>query len=307
MSLLAVAAAVLMTAPPPPTITGYHVERVRLGTQLALRSFTRSGVRQFLVVDPRTLRTSVVTADAKATPFEWPRLESSPYVEALRSSRQHDAALQDAGLTHLLPGESGVVLTVDLCPSRRPFEMRLVTRLRDAVEPAERPVPIAFSISGVWLREHPDTVRELRALDGRDLDITWINHSMNHRFSRRAPLTQNFMLEPGTNVASEVLDAEVAMLEAGLTPSVFFRFPGLVSEPTLVDAVTELGLIVVGSDAWLAKGQPAHDGSIVLVHGNGNEPRGIDAFLALLKREGRAIAARQFLLVDLRDELEREP
>ena len=36
-----------------------------------------------------------------------------------------------------------------------------------------------------------------------------------------------------------------------------------------------LGLIPLGSDAWLAKNEWPREGSIVLVHANGNEPLGV--------------------------------
>ena len=68
------------------------------------------------------------------------------------------------------------------------------------------------------------------------------------------------------------------MLSAGLEPSVFFRFPGLVSRPDVFEKVVALGLVPLGSDAWLAKSrQPPAEGSIVLVHANGNEPLGSGA------------------------------
>lgn len=93
------------------------------------------------------------------------------------------------------------------------------------------------------------------------------------------------------------------MIERGLVPSVFFRFPGLVSAPDLVGRVAALGLVSIGSDAWLAKKQEPGPGSIVLVHGNGNEPYGVRRFLDLLKRERSDIRARHFLLFDLREAL----
>ena len=87
---------------------------------------------------------------------------------------------------------------------------------------------------------------------------------------------------------------------AGMVPSVFFRFPGLVSSRALFDRVVAHGLVPVGSDAWLAKGQRPTEGSIVLVHGNGNEPIGIEDFLRLLRTERANIRDRDWLLVDLR-------
>ncbi|MFZ5443889.1 MAG: polysaccharide deacetylase [Myxococcota bacterium] len=281
-------------------ITDYRVAFALRGAQVVLRTFTQAGRAWALVVDPQTLVTEVVPA-TPVTPVTLDALAASPWTDALRAARQHEAALQDSGLTHLLPAGSGVVLTVDLCPSHRHFDFRITRELLDVFGPEERPVPVAFSVSGVWLVEHEDDLAKLKALDGNALAITWINHSMHHRYAPGAPLTRNFLLEPGTDARREVLDAEVAMLEHGLTPSVFFRFPGLVSEPALVELVSALGLISVGSDAWLAKGERPGPGSVVLIHGNGNEPRGVDDFLALVRQEKKAIARRQFLLLDLRE------
>jgi hypothetical protein len=95
------------------------------------------------------------------------------------------------------------------------------------------------------------------------------------------------------------------MIDNGLLPSAFFRFPGLVSDPKLVRRVISYGLIPVGSDAWLAKNQAPSPGSIVLVHGNGNEPIGIERFLALVKKERTAIREKHWLLFDLRRSVSR--
>ena len=90
------------------------------------------------------------------------------------------------------------------------------------------------------------------------------------------------------------------MIEHGLLPSVFFRFPGLVSDESVFERVISKGLIPTGSDAWLAKGQVPKAGSIVLIHGNGNEPAGVRAFLKLMRRERGQIKLRDWLLFDLR-------
>ena len=122
----------------------------------------------------------------------------------------------------------------------------------------------------------------------------------------KLPLKENFLLEPGTDINFEVLGTEQAMLNNGLLPSVFFRFPGLVSDQQLIYKITAFGLIPIGSDAWLAKGQQARPGSIVLIHGNGNEPTGVNDFLALLKSKTKSIAKKQWLLYDLRESVETE-
>ena len=119
-------------------------------------------------------------------------------------------------------------------------------------------------------------------------------------------MAENFLLSPGTNLDTEVLENEKLMLKNGLTPSVFFRFPGLVSDKSIVRKIEEYGLIPIGSDAWLAKGQQANAGSIVLIHGNGNEEIGVKDFIQLLKTKQSDVKNKQWLLFDLRQGLEKE-
>jgi hypothetical protein len=97
------------------------------------------------------------------------------------------------------------------------------------------------------------------------------------------------------------------MLAAGFTPSVFFRFPGLVSSPDVFERIIALGLIPLGSDAWLGKNQWPQEGSIVLVHANGNEPLGVHRFLQLLREEREQVHARSWELSDLRESVAATP
>jgi hypothetical protein len=111
------------------------------------------------------------------------------------------------------------------------------------------------------------------------------------------------MLAPGTNIDSEVLNNEILLLTKNIVPSLFFRFPGLISDQLVYERIIELGLIPVGSDAWLAKGQKPGNGSIVLIHANGNEPVGVRDFIALLKSKQKDVLARRWELYDLRESL----
>ena len=67
------------------------------------------------------------------------------------------------------------------------------------------------------------------------------------------------MLTKGLDPDYEILQTERLLIANGGTPSVFFRFPGLVSNSPLMDAVRRHHLIV-------------------LVHPNGNEEAGLDRF-----------------------------
>ena len=273
---------------------------------MILRSFDNDGKHYLLSVDPQTLDTRIDQQSvykiqemtiAQARAF----FKNTPYERALEKAESASVNIQDAGIETGVPKEKGISLTADLCPSHKPLARDLFTAMIAGFKKVERPVPIALSITGVWMRQHPEDLEWLKKLqaDG-EIYVTWINHSYTHRVSLTAPLKENFLLEPGTDINYEVLETEKAMLRNGLLPSVFFRFPGLVSDQQLVYRITDFGLIPIGTDAWLAKGQQAQNGSIVLIHGNGNEPIGVEDFIKLLHDKTRQIAGKQWLLYDLR-------
>lgn len=272
---------------------------------VVLRRFEQGGRQRALVVDPSSLNTEIDSSPPPAACSRWAAvraaLSGTPYGQALADAERHETGLQDAGLVHALPSGAGVVLTVDLCPSRRPLDRSLFQSVIAEFEPEERPVPFAVAVTGVWMAQHPDDLAWLLDRVNRgDAAITWINHSFSHRFAPGAPLAHNFLLEPRTDLEAEILRTEQAMLEHGMVPSVFFRFPGLVSSRELFDRVVAHGLVPVGSDAWLAKGQRPTGGSIVLIHGNGNDSLGVKDFLRLVHTEGLKIRERDWLLLDLR-------
>ena len=274
---------------------------------LILRAFELDGQRFYLVVHPERLETSLQPAAAlHIIETSWEsiraRMKDSPYIKAIEDAESAALPLQDAGITHFSSSQSGVDLTVDLCPSSHPLDRQIFSAVFDAFGREERPVPLAVAITGVWMEQHEDDIRWLSDLEQkREISITWVNHSFHHRLSRDLPLRENFLLEKGTDIQAEVLETEAKMIALGLLPSVFFRFPGLVSDQKVFRQVTSLGLIPVGSDAWLGKKQWPHPGSIVLVHATGNEPIGIERFLQLIKAEREDILNKHWLLFDLRD------
>jgi hypothetical protein len=196
---------------------------------------------------------------------------------------------------------------VDLCPSHHPLDRRLIVRILDAFRRDGKPVPVSFALSGDWIRCHGNDLAWLVALaDSAKIDPTWINHTDHHYYRKGLAENLNFLFLPGTNVTREILGAEAEMLRHGVVPSVFFRFPGLVDNESIFTEVLETGLLPVGADAWLAKNQKPDAGSIVLVHGNGNEPVGVDDFLRLLEKRRSDIQKGVWHLEDLSDELEEE-
>jgi hypothetical protein len=279
---------------------------------MVIRKFTDRNKSYYLLVNPQTLETKIddssfyqvkpMSADEAKTFFK-----NTPYQKALRKAENSSVMIQDAGIERGLPKETGISLTADLCPSHKPLDRRIFTDIFNEFKKVEQPVPVALSVTGLWINKHQEDLAWLKEMQAKhEIYITWINHSYNHRVSKNAPLKENFLLEPGTDINYEVLETEKDMLANGLLPSVFFRFPGLVSDQKLVFSITDFGLIPIGTDAWLAKGQQPQAGSIVLIHGNGNEPVGVNDFIKLLQSETKSIANKQWLLYDLRESVDEE-
>jgi peptidoglycan/xylan/chitin deacetylase (PgdA/CDA1 family) len=268
-------------------ISDYRVIRTVVSDEkgaqrVAIRRFLSDNVEELLVVDPVTLQSSVHPACKLKLGKESQPLLKTPYLKSLGRYGKGPYPLQNSGAIHSEGEVDGVFLTVDLCPSKRPFERELFDAAAALATTA--PVPVAVAVTGRWLAQHPEEIDYLKQqVAAGKLAITWVNHSDRHHYDPAIPLEKNFLLAPGTDMRAEVLNVEQQLLAQGLVPSPFFRFPGLVSDQATMTAVNELSLIPLGSDAWLAKGEAPRKGSFILVHGNGNEPKGVKLLLPILR------------------------
>jgi hypothetical protein len=289
--------------------TGWGICKKNSKDVIILRKFFKNGHCFYFTLSPESLNTDIQISDSiSVNQASWEtilsRYFSTPYIHALKLAELHSDTLQDAGFTRFLPSQKGIDLTIDLCPSQRPLDRIVFKDLINEIGLVEKPVPIAVSITGRWISEHPGDLNWLDSLERtNELSILWINHSYNHHTYKNVPLRKNFMMAPGTDINSEVLLTEIALLQKDIVPSVFFRFPGLVSDSEIYEKILRLGLIPVGSDAWLAKGQWPTDGSIVLIHANGNESLGIRDFINLLKIKNTEVLSKRWELYDLRESI----
>ncbi|WP_236018884.1 polysaccharide deacetylase family protein [Geomonas propionica] len=271
-------------------ITEYRVLREpvadRSGRPLwAVRSFKEAGVPHRLAVDAVTLQSYDLPAADLVPRKGAPGFYATRLGRAVKRYTASPYRLQNGGATRADSGADGFFLTVDLCPSKRPFERELFETAEAFAR--EKVVPVAVMVSGLWLESHPEEVAYLKGeIAAGRLAVTWVNHSWHHHYDPKAPLAANFLLAPGTDLRAEVLQVEQELLSRGLVPSPFFRFPGLVSDGAAMNLLAELSLVPIGADAWLAKGEQPQPGSFILVHGNGNEPKGIKLALPLLKGPG---------------------
>ena len=201
---------------------------------VAIREMTVAGQKLALLADPEALTTRLERAACwTCSEMSEAELKSTRMGRAISESAEapgliHRGFLQNAGLTHgAAPGD---FVTGDLCPSKRPLDRVFFTRLETASPHAS----VALGISGLWLIHHFDDFRWL--VDQRNsgaLDILWVDHTYHHPYLARLPLAANFLLTKGVDPEAEILDTERLLIANGETPSLFFRFPGLVSSDPL--------------------------------------------------------------------------
>ncbi len=249
----------------------------------AFRSMHVDGLPRLLVVDTETFETKLIDPSYLdcENPANAAEANVSPYGKALTSATSPPFPLRNDGVIHATHAVNGLFLTADFCPaSRERFEYRFFDALETLSGRIGAPIPVALSISGKWLRRHGgdfDTIVQL--VQKRKIDVTWVNHSDTHPYRPGVKEQENFLLESGVNPDREIENVEIELLRRGEIPSVYFRFPGLISSEKWIRALARHSLIPIGADAWLALGEKPKSGSVILVHGNGNEPEGIARFL----------------------------
>lgn len=266
---------------------------------IVIRSYDRYGLSYHVLVNPNTLTTSIVlkgdiqhrkltTNPNEIGYYTKEQIEKTPYGLALKRMQSAHPTFND-GLTHSLcehkPNQ--FFLTIDLCPSKKLFEKEFFEKLVSIGISTGKALPIAICITEFWRTTHKKEFAWLLEQQKRGtLQITWVNHSATHVYYHDCAspqrISQNFLLDSRTNLFFELFEIEKALIERGQVPSIFFRAPGLVTDRRLMSVLDKCGFVTLGADAWLAKGEKPCSGSIILVHGNSNEPAGIEKVVAIL-------------------------
>lgn len=260
--------------------------------KVAIRSWHNdSNNLMYIVVDPHSFKTFITSAANltldKSQKGKIKKLAHTPYWKALNKYNSCSAKQKvncGAIKSEIVPLE-GSFLTIDMCPSSKPFEEEFFLKLVELSDKLCEPIPISLCISGLWVNKHQEELLWfIKQQELRKLQITWVNHSFSHPYYPERPIETNFLLSNQEDFENEILNSEKIMLEHNITPSVFFRFPGLVSNKKLLHKLKSFGLIPLGSNAWLAKGEKVSPGAFILVHGNSNEPAGIKLIMPMLDK-----------------------
>lgn len=261
--------------------------------QFAVRTFYYNDSNElfFIIVDPYSFSSAITPAkdvlyrypaEIEVTEnkryFNWSEIESTPYMQALNKYTSNAASMYNCGARKSEYDTNDHFLTIDLCPSSKQFEEQFFHKLVK-LSTDIKPSSINLFVSGLWMVGHPEELLWLKQQQvDKKLDILWCNHSFSHQYYPDLPNENNFLLINKDKFIQEIIDTEKIMLESDIIPAPFFRFPGLISDDALMVLLKELCLIPIGTNYWVAKESaltPIEPGSIILVHGNSNEPEGI--------------------------------
>ena len=237
---------------------------------ITLRKFTDKGEVYYLLLNTQTFQTTLSTLDAtKLTPLD-DSFQKTRFAQTLYLATSMP---QGGGIGEKTSSlKNAIFLTMDMCPSlNKDYERTFLTSLINQ----NGKTPLAIAITSRWIEMHEEAFSNLA--NNPHLEITWVNHTQTHFYDPHLPNEKNFMLHVKTNVQREILELEKSLIKRGITPSVFFRFPGLIANEKLMRELRETYfLIPIGSHTWIAKNQKIKNGSIILVHGNKNEHKGIE-------------------------------
>ncbi len=265
-------------------VTGFRAPTLNAGATIAtLRQLRLDGVDARVVVDIDALVTSVVSSAAWNTGTEAAGRSDAPWLRA------HERAAPDPYVklseTHAEDGAAEIALSIDMCQSSRAWNKNLYDELSRLGDVLGSPVPVGIAMTGGWARSHAAEFADLQRRAKDTLAVEWINHSNTHPLhcTDSSQRTCHFLTDSGVDMQAEVLGLEQVLLARGEVVGPLFRFPGLVHDARRRDQLDALGLFALDANAWIAKGQPVAPGSVILVHGNGNEPPGIQKFMIWLR------------------------
>ncbi|WP_410521661.1 polysaccharide deacetylase family protein [Candidatus Tisiphia endosymbiont of Nemotelus uliginosus] len=266
--------------------------------KIAIRTYYTGNQLFFVLVDPYSLKTCV--ASATSLSYRYPQnieqqggsryfniqqLNDTPYLQALNKYTNASCErYNNCGATQSDRLQEHF-LTIDMCPSSKQFEREFFLKLIKLSDKLHKTIPISLCVSGLWIVKHTEEFLWLKEQHHKGkLQITWVNHSFSHPYYRDLPIENNFLLFNKDSFEDEILETEKILLQYNIVPTPFFRFPGLISDKTLLEKLRSFGLITLGSNCWLAKGEQITPGAFILVHGNSNEPEGIKIIMSIIDR-----------------------
>lgn len=265
--------------------------------RLVTREMDTDRGKRFYFIDLDTLQCGLTDrADGKKTGG---KPDSRSFYGRIMEKQERDSRpYGSAGEFHAGPSNRYIVLTSDLCPTPKNFDSQFYSNLVSMKNDRRLPLPLVIFISGGWVMRHP---AQLEAVKKSGIDFIAGNHTYDHQILNRKNTNNDAF-------TAELTNTETVMLEHGILPSQFFRYPGLVYNQERMKILDRFSMIAVNANVWM--GTKLRNWGILLVHSNGcasSEVRVFASFLAKNLKRIRQGDMRFYSIYDYFREILSEP
>jgi len=155
----------------------------------------RSGSHDLaFIVDPSSLKTQLIEQQC---------LQScrNTSVEELSSQTRYGQMLEESSKAPFLTENDGlnqstinkgVLLTVDMCPSRKNMDTDFFSAIESKAQ--SQKVSFAVAITDRWISQFPDSFQKLKNMQkNKNIELSWINHSATHPYKKGLKFSENFL------------------------------------------------------------------------------------------------------------------
>lgn len=234
----------------------FEGREVRVIRQMQFTAMHETNHEMWLCLDPETLTTFLtdpVTNDHPAWPSSNTLLEQTE----TRMLTTGTAIGESRFNRYSTQAVTNVLLTTDLCPTRSKLNRDFYQARAEAEKNISNRIPCVVFFSGEWIRTHP---ADLDWLKTNGAAFTAGNHTWSHHIIQGA--------WPRDRFTAEITNTEVEMLENGILPSCWFRFPGLKFGHSHLEELSRLSLIPLDCGLWMGQ-KKVPIWPVILLHSNG--------------------------------------
>ncbi|MCX7820151.1 MAG: polysaccharide deacetylase family protein [Brevinematales bacterium] len=227
--------------------------------------------KAFIGINPENLE-SILIKDTNFIDTEKIYFENTPFIKIKRKFYNESNTIGEVNKKDSLFQDNAIVLlTTDLCPVEKSLDTNFYIAISELEQKISNKIPFFIFFSGRWIETHHS---ELEWIKSRGFSFIACNHTYNHKI-----IKENFS---NSVLKDEIIKTELIMLNNGIIPSCFFRFPGLKYNKENLSVLYEMNLIPLSVNFW--GGQKSFPKkSILLVHSNGSVPIEVKKFIQFLK------------------------
>ncbi len=247
---------------------------------------TKDDARLYYFIDTKTLRYGMTDSLIRLSNNNL--LKNSLLFRLKMDMISNRQAFADAAHTKPVHVQvTNLILTTDLCPIRTNYNWDFFTELISYQKKHNIHIPLVIFFTGRWIQSNPASFQQIRK---SGLPFIAGNHTFSHHILKDKYTVAEF--------EKDVLKNETVLLEKGILPSPFFRFPGLKYQLPYLQALDRMSLLPVDVAIWMGQ-KVIPDWGVILVHSNGVENVEVQRLKKYLKQQLSSMQSGKLVFKDI--------